>query len=37
MNFNSQIVTTREQSEPLLAFGLKSEIADMVYHYKKVV
>lgn len=29
-NFNSQICTTREQSERLLALGLKKETADMV-------
>lgn len=30
MNFTSQICTTREQSERLLALGLKKETADMV-------
>lgn len=30
-NFNSQICTTREQSERLLALGLKPETADMVW------
>lgn len=30
MKFNSQICTTKEQSERLLAFGLKKETADMV-------
>lgn len=35
MNFKSQICTTREQSERLLALGLKAETADMVYHYTK--
>ena len=30
-NFNSQICTTREQSERLLALGLKPETADMKY------
>ena len=30
-NFNSQICTTREQSERLLALGLKKETADMKY------
>ncbi len=30
-NFNSQICTTREQSERLLALGLKNETADMKY------
>lgn len=29
MNFKSQICTTREQSERLLALGLKQETADM--------
>lgn len=29
--FNSQICTTREQSERLLALGLKKETADMVW------
>ena len=33
MKFNSQICTTREQSERLIALGLKKETADMV-HYK---
>lgn len=32
MKFNSQICTTKEQSERLLALGLKKETADM-YHY----
>ena len=32
-NFNSQICTTREQSELLLALGLKKETADM-HHYR---
>ena len=31
--FNSQICTTREQSEKLLAFGIKKETADMYYSY----
>ena len=31
MKFNSQICTTREQSERLLALGLKKETADMAY------
>lgn len=31
MNFNSQICTTREQSERLLALGLKKETADMCH------
>ena len=30
MDFNSQICTTREQSERLLALGLKKETADMI-------
>ena len=30
-NFNSQVATTREQSERLLALGLKKETADMIY------
>ena len=32
-NFNSQICTTREQSEHLLTLGLKKETADM-HHYR---
>ena len=32
MKFNSQICTTREQSERLLELGLKKETADMVYY-----
>lgn len=32
-NFTSQICTTKEQSERLLALGLKKETADM-HHYK---
>ncbi|WP_297272434.1 hypothetical protein [uncultured Bacteroides sp.] len=35
MEFKSQIVTTREQSERMLALGIKPETADMVYHYTK--
>ena len=31
--FNSQICTTREQSERLLALGLKKETADMHHSY----
>ena len=31
MNFNSQICTTRQQSERLLALGLKRDTADMVW------
>lgn len=33
MNFNSQIATTREQSERLLALGMKPETADMYLKY----
>ena len=33
--FKSQICTTREQSERLLALGLKKETADMFYDYCK--
>lgn len=33
MKFNSQICTSREQSERLLALGLKRETADMCYTY----
>lgn len=33
MKFNSQICTSREQSERLLALGLKRETADMYYSY----
>lgn len=32
MKFNSQICTTQEQSERLLALGLKKETADMCLH-----
>ena len=32
MNFTSQICTTKEQSERLLALGLKKETADMCQH-----
>ena len=32
MKFNSQICTTREQSERLIALGLKKETADMEIH-----
>lgn len=32
MEFNSQICTTKEQSERLLALGLKKETADMCLH-----
>lgn len=31
MNFTSQICTTKEQSERLLALGLKKETADMMF------
>ena len=31
MKFNSQICTSRSQSERLLALGLKKETADMMY------
>lgn len=31
MNFTSQICTTKEQSEKLLALGLKKETADMMF------
>lgn len=34
MKFNSQICTTKEQSERLLALGLKKETADMSYQVK---
>ena len=34
LNFNSQICTTREQSERLLLLGLKKETADMTIHIK---
>lgn len=34
MNFRSQICTTREQSERLLALGLKKKTADMTIHIK---
>ena len=35
-NFKSQICTTREQSERLLALGLKKETADMHWAYHSV-
>lgn len=35
MKFNSQICTTKEQSERLLALGLKKETADMFYSHDK--
>ena len=34
-NFNSQICTTREQSERLLLLGLKKETADMVHFFSQ--
>ena len=34
MNFDSQICTTKEQSERLLDVGLKIETTDMAYEYK---
>ena len=33
MKFNSQICTTREQSERLIALGLKKETADICHYY----
>lgn len=33
VKFNTQICTTREQSERLLAMGLNPETADMHWHY----
>lgn len=33
MKFNSQICTTKEQSERLLALGLKKKTADMHYYH----
>lgn len=36
MEFNSQICTSREQSERLLALGLKKETADMHWAYHSV-
>ena len=33
LKFNSQVCTTKEQSQRLLEFGLKPETADM-HHYK---
>ena len=35
MKFNSQICTSREQSERLLALGLKKETADMVHYFSQ--
>lgn len=37
MKLNSQICTTREQSERLLALGLKKETADMCWRYVNTV
>lgn len=34
LKFNSQICTTKEQSQHLLDLGLKPETADMVYEYE---
>jgi hypothetical protein len=34
LKFNSQVCTTIEQSQRLLALGLKPETADMCYIYK---
>ena len=34
--FNSQICTTREQSERLLSLGLKKETADMALHFSYI-
>ena len=36
MKFNSQICTSREQSEKLLALGFKKETADMHWAYHSV-
>ena len=36
-NFNSQICTTRKQSERLIALGLKKETADMCWMYGEVL
>lgn len=36
LNFNSAICTSREQSERLLALGLKKETADMVWEQHSV-
>ena len=36
MKFNSQICTTREQSERLIALGLKKETADMGIYYSEL-
>ena len=37
MKFNSQICTSREQSERLLALGLKKETADMAHEYVPII
>lgn len=34
LKFNSQVCTTKEQSQHLLDLGLKPETADMVYEYE---
>ena len=34
LKFNSQVCTTKEQSQRLLNLGLKPETADMVYEYE---
>lgn len=36
-NFKSQICTTREQSERLIALGIKKETADMTRHYLHLI
>ena len=36
-NFNSQICTTKEQSERLIALGLRKETADMCWRYVNTV
>ena len=33
LKFNSQVCTTKEQSQRLLGLGLKPETADMAHHY----
>lgn len=35
LKFNSAICTSREQSEKLLALGLKKETADMVHYFSQ--
>ena len=37
MKFKSQICTTREQSERLLALGLKKETADMAHNKNTII